>query len=414
MANTEPSSLPNWTGVLYGLGLSTLAAYHQFKMAPVLSEMAIKFSYSPLLSGSFMSIYAVAGLILARWMGNHMHDKDVASFIRNILILSLLGAILGLLLPQSDIAMFIARAMEGIGACGLSIAGPAVIFRFMRPEQQGLAASIGALWIPLGVILASLLALWPDKYLGILDHQWQLNWIVSIGMSLLLILSTMFYQKNHVSLTRQHKPAPDENGHMTSLWDSQTHRICVILTALTFAFWSCQNIAFMSWLPSYLAEDLGYQQEQAALIFIAPMAFLGLFNVLAAPLMRIFGATCLLTAAILGQGLSAYLILYTFTSEELIIQFILLVVYGSLAGVTPSCLYRMPSLVLGQQSGTKAFGWVMSGRNVGVFSGPLIIAIALQFTETKWDSLGITIIAACLISAFVSLILMQKVKALTT
>ena len=60
-----PSPAPgttNWTGVLFGFLLASLAAFQQFKLPPMLPSMLAEFGYPKILAGSFMSVYAVIGL----------------------------------------------------------------------------------------------------------------------------------------------------------------------------------------------------------------------------------------------------------------------------------------------------------------------------------------------------------------
>ena len=54
---------------------------------------------------------------------------------------------------------------------------------------------------------------------------------------------------------------------------------------------------------------------------------------------------------------------------------VLLVGYGCSAGVVPTCLFAMPSSVLGPGGDTASgFGLIMTGRNLGVLIGPVLLA----------------------------------------
>ncbi|PPR23484.1 MAG: hypothetical protein CFH39_00604 [Alphaproteobacteria bacterium MarineAlpha10_Bin2] len=57
-----PEPPTSWFGVALGLGLGALAAYHLFKLPPVLPILLQKYDYGLLAAGSFMSIYAAIGL----------------------------------------------------------------------------------------------------------------------------------------------------------------------------------------------------------------------------------------------------------------------------------------------------------------------------------------------------------------
>lgn len=65
----------NWTGVLFGLAIAVVAAFQQFKLPPVLPLMIDRYGYDRVLAGGFMSVFALAGLVLSwnlgRWMQRH-------------------------------------------------------------------------------------------------------------------------------------------------------------------------------------------------------------------------------------------------------------------------------------------------------------------------------------------------------
>jgi len=53
-----------------------------------------------------------------------------------------------------------------------------------------------------------------------------------------------------------------------------------------------------------------------------------------------------------------------------------LVAYGIGAGVTPTCLFALPSVLRGPAGAARAFGALMNGRNLGVLVGPVLFAAA--------------------------------------
>jgi hypothetical protein len=79
-----------------------------------------------------------------------------------------------------------------------------------------------------------------------------------------------------------------------------------------------------------------------------------------------------------------------------------LVMYGIGAGVVPTCLFAMPSVILGRGHGTaRAFGFVMTGRNMGVLIGPVLVAQVFKMTGS-WDLTAPifgTVTTGCLVTA---------------
>ena len=62
----------NWTGIAFGLCLAYLAAFQQFKLPPVLPVLLDTYHYDRTLAGGFMSVYAVAGLLLSWLLGRSL------------------------------------------------------------------------------------------------------------------------------------------------------------------------------------------------------------------------------------------------------------------------------------------------------------------------------------------------------
>ena len=70
-----------------------------------------------------------------------------------------------------------------------------------------------------------------------------------------------------------------------------------------------------------------------------------------------------------------------------------MMVYGIGSGITPTCLFAMPSAILGQgRAAARAFAFIMTGRNIGVFVGPMLLAQAFKMAG-GWDA-GVPIFGA--------------------
>jgi hypothetical protein len=54
-----------------------------------------------------------------------------------------------------------------------------------------------------------------------------------------------------------------------------------------------------------------------------------------------------------------------------------LVVYGIGAGIIPTCLYHLPHAIARGTAGSAFYGILMTGRNVGVFLGPILLAVLI-------------------------------------
>src|SRR3546814_9213581 len=58
---------------------------------------------------------------------------------------------------------------------------------------------------------------------------------------------------------------------------------------------------------------------------------------------------------------------------------VFLAFYGITACIAPTCLFARPAQLVASPGETaRAFGVTMSGRNLGVLSGPLLLALAVE------------------------------------
>jgi hypothetical protein len=91
-----------------------------------------------------------------------------------------------------------------------------------------------------------------------------------------------------------------------------------------------------------------------------------------------------------------------------------LVVYGIGAGVTPTCLFQLPHAIARSAAGASSFGIVMTGRNIGVFLGPLLLAFLIgtdrYALHLGWTAAAQAIACMTLAAAVVALILGRALK----
>ena len=160
--------------------------------------------------------------------------------------------------------------------------------------------------------------------------------------------------------------------------------------------WSGQYFAFMTWLPQYMVEVHGVAIRGALLGYMLPVLFVLVFNVLAGVWLRTrsrIGAVLL--GALALQSLVWWLL--PVASGSLWAGALLLVVYGASAGAVPTCLFAMPSAVMGSDVSTASgFGIIMTGRNLGVLVGPVLLAW-LVGESARWSGaqLAFAVITLC-------------------
>ena len=365
----------NWIGIVFGLCLAILAAYHQFKLPPVLPIFLGDYGYSPTFAGAFMSIYAVAGLTLSFGFGAALQGAHLNKYLQVAFALFIIGSLVTVAWPDNGWNVLAARGVEGIGFAVLAVAGPALCTAHAGRTGLPLAAALVATWIPAGALLSSGVATTVSA-----NGNWQVLWWVGILLTLGMSAWTFWLSRQSSILRPDGDAATEPGADPGSSKDDQSllgwQRNTQLLAAVLFALWSCQLFGFMTWLPHYLVSVHAFSLGDAVIGYSLPIATIGVFNLVAAPILRAGAPVAMLLAlALLGQAVIWFLVPIAGGISGLALLF----VFGAFGGLTPTCLFALPGTILGvQHAGPRAFGILMTGRNLGVLSGPLLLGAALQ------------------------------------
>jgi len=381
-------------GVVFGLGLAFLAAYQQFKLPVVLPVLLADYGYDRILAGGFMSIYALFGLVLSIPLGRAIQRHGAGPLILWALGLMILGNGLALVHPESGWLVLAARGLEGMAFAVLAIGGPALANANASQRSLPLVAGLMATWIPVGQLVATFLA-----PVAIATSSWRMLWYLGIGATAVFFLWTL---ANRSSGRLVLAPSPGASADKPAGDDGITpqQRGALILTGVLFMLWSGQYFAYMTWLPQYLVEVHGLTITHAQLGYAIPVTLVVVVCVITGlALQRGLPVGSLLVGALVTQAAVWWLLPVTGGGAGGVLS---LVVYGTGAGVVPTCLFAMPSVILDRGHNTaRAFGIVMTGRNMGVLIGPVLLAQAFNMTGT-WKLAGPifgAVTTACLVVA---------------
>ena len=136
--------------------------------------------------------------------------------------------------------------------------------------------------------------------------------------------------------------------------------------------WSGQYFAFMTWLPQYLVEQYALSIDDALAGYLLPVVTLLVFSLVTGALLR-FGLR-IGFLLLLPWRFRAWFGCHRPGSATPALGVVSLAVYGMGAGITPACLFALPSAIAGPGRAAPAFGIVMTGRNLGVIIGPVLLA----------------------------------------
>ena len=154
---------------------------------------------------------------------------------------------------------------------------------------------------------------------------------------------------------------------------STRERGTLLIVAGIFGLWSGQYFAYMTWLPQYLVEVHGLAVRGALLGYVVPVTAMIAFNIIAGVMLRA-GVRLgpLMCVALVTQAGVWWLLPVTGGGWSGALS---LAVYGIGGGIVPTCLFASPGAVMGRGRNTAAaFGVIMTGRNLGVLIGPVLLA----------------------------------------
>ncbi len=358
--------------VCLGLGLLVFAAFSQFKLPVVLPVLLDRYDYDPVLAGGFMSVYAAVGIVLSIWIGRRIERAGPLTVILIALPLMAGGTLVSLAAPHWGALVLLGRGLEGAAFAVLAVAGPALAIAAAAAHHRALVIGLVAAWMPAGQLLAVLLA-----PLALATGGWQGLWLASLGLAAGLTLWTWVLRQRGRQQDRAGEAADTAVGRPG--W-SPVQKRGLLLVAAVFMLWSGQYLAYMTWLPEYLVASLNLPVETALWLYLVPVAFVGLFNVASGFLLRQgLAAERLLLAAVIVQALVWWLLPFSASGWAGLLS---LVIYGITAGIVPTCLFALPTvLTAGPGQAARAFGSVMTGRNMGVLLGPLLLAQLVKWSD---------------------------------
>jgi len=366
----------SWQGLAFGVILATLGAFHLFKLPPVLPVLLETYGYDPRLAGSFMGVYAVIGLVASLKLGRWMQRHGMIRFIQVALVLLATGSLVTLAAPDAGLVVLAGRAIESAGFTVIALAGPAICLASASRRHTSIAMGLMATWMPLGQLISLLLAT-PALALD----GWSLLWWAGLAATGAMLGWSMVLSGRGRTITRSAHGStrPAAPGD---------HRVngALVTGALVFCLYSGQFLAFMTWLPVLLTDVHGLDESMTLLFYAVPIVTVVALNLVGGWILRQGVPVALLLALALGFEVVAWLLIPV---TQGLLGLAALVVYGIGSGVGPVCLFALPAAILGRDAGPHAFAVLMTGRNLGVLVGPVLLA-QLYASSGAWQTGGFT------------------------
>ncbi len=360
----------DWTGVAFGVWLGVLAAFQQFKLPPALPLLLDRYNYDPTLAGGFMSVYAVAGLVFSLHLGQAMQRHGAGPFLAAAFGLFAVGDLVMLQWPESGALVLFGRGLEGVGFIILAILCSVFANLSISPRHLPIAAALVAAWIPGGQLLANLLAP-PILARG----AWAPLWWIALALTVLTAAWAWRLERGGRLSFRLGAPAGPAAGPAAE--PGAAERLSLWLVAGTFTLWSTQMFAFLTWTPEFLVAEFGFDPARAVTVYTLPVLLLLFGNLIGGAILRA-GASlpALMVTVLAGQSVFWWHLPQAAANAG---SLTVLIIYGLIAGITPTCLFAAPATILGTaRAGAGAFGLLHLGRSLGVLIGPVLMAAAFK------------------------------------
>ncbi|MBI2256339.1 MAG: MFS transporter [Proteobacteria bacterium] len=376
-----------WPVACLGVGISAFGAYLQFKLPPILPAFLATYPHSATVAAWFMSIFALVGLVASAPLGRLVERHALGVALGFGLGIAGLGIVIGLVAPQSAPLMLLARGLEGLTFAIFAVIGPVIANSATARADLGLVTGLIAAWIPIGQLLAGGLALG--------GADWHALWLINLVLMLPIIIAAWIYRPWFGAVKR-----PAGAGML-----AKTHPGLLIGAGL-FLLWSLQFFAFMTWLTKYLTGELHLSAAAAILAYLTPVVVVMTCNIVTG--WALARGLKLLPALFIGL-LSQAFVWATAPWLDGIAGIVMLIVFGIGAGIVPACFFHLPHNLDGVSAGPKAYGVLMTGRNTGVFSGPILMAWLFQ-GNLGWHGAAFVVAGTTLAAALLSLSLARKLR----
>ena len=355
-----------------------VSALHVGKGPIALPEMQQAFGRSLAELSGMLSVFAIVGVIggmAAGVMSQRLGDRRM--LVTGLAILglaSLAGAAAG-----SYGWLIATRIIEGLGLLLFVVAAPAALARLTPPARRSLVFGFWGTFMGIGIALSMLLG----PVLGSWRGLWLLDGVLALAMALWLGLRVPVPNA-----------MPGARNAMQGMRRVLRSRASWTL-ALAFGVYNLQFFAMMSFLPSFLMEQVGLSMTQAGVASAVIVLANAAGNVVGGfCLQRGMGAARLMARGfLLGGALGVLAFLPAMPTPAVLA---LGVAFSVVAGVLPATfLASVPQAAPAPRLTPMSMGLVMQGNYLGQVIAPMLVGALLA--ALGWLAIGVQVGIAALI-----------------
>lgn len=371
---------------------SVAVVYNQFKVSPAMGVLMEQLNVDMVTGGWLMSIFAVAGIILALPAAAIL--MRLGPKVSGLLAMASvgIGSAIGAMAGNPGI-LLLSRGIEGIGLGLISVVAPAVVAMWFEPHERGLPMGIWAAWVPVGATIALNFGNPIINAVGWRGFWWSGALLAAVAFVIYgLVVTAPDRKEDQQAKAAGPKPSLAEGLRQPVIW----------LLALSFAGYNFVAISFGTWAPSFYQERFALEPGTAG--FYAGLVFLvaSFVVVLAGKVLDLISnryRMLLISVVITGVIYSYAFIL---NSPGLILPFVIGIGFVS-SFYAPTVFTVAPETMPSPELAGVAMGVVNVGANMGALLGPPMVGAAVNaYGNWSYGSLPIAgAMLVCVLAAFV-------------
>ncbi|NIN69054.1 MAG: MFS transporter [Anaerolineae bacterium] len=373
---------------------------NQYKVPPVMPVLMEAFSLDLTTANLLMSVFSLAGLVLAIPAGLIVHGigprRAGLISIGSVVIGAALGAVSG-----GATALLLSRTIEGLSFVFMMIGAPAIIAVWFSAQDRGVPMGIFATWVPVGNMIAFVVA----PALAV-QFGWQAIWWFGCAYGTLTFLVFWVLVRmptEAAELADTSNPTGTgqlSRGQSTAAVRRALANRDVWLLGLMFLCFTMCFPAFMANMPTFLHTVRGYTLATAGLI----VSLSSIAAIVSCPAVGWISDR-------ISSRKTVYMVAYLALTVLWVLPFrvtgaaipLFMIGFGVFAPAIPTMVMAsVPEIVERPELAGIGMGVVVMVQNLGLLLGPVIFGRIVQ-TTGSWVMAGYALTPFCVLGVVVGL-----------
>lgn len=385
---SAPPAVTNWRAVWLVFATGVACAYHLGKVAIAAPHLQSDLGLSLATVGSLGATFAVLGALGSVPAGSIVARAGD----RRMLIIGLVAMMTGaaMAVPAGSVLVLMAaRGVEGLGFLLITVAGPTLIGRMARSQDQGKALALWSCFMPTGMALAMLTGPW--------FSDWRGMWLFTAAVTGWLAVLVRWRVPERPSRRGRAGRPFSHQASAASADLGQLLRSAPLAMAATFLLYSLMFFALFSFLPVLLQQRM--QASPATVGLLAALACIAnvLGNLSAAVILQRVSRDVLGLWAAVVMGACAPGIFLPVLGPMPTLA--LCLVFSAVGGLLPASLMAaVPQVTSNPSQAALAVGLLMQGSNMGLALAPLLFGRAVD--GHGWPAAAVLVVVWAAAMAF--------------